>query len=114
MTVIQILGILISIIVLYSIYLKTKNRQISLFEGILWGFIWILAVVFLIYPQLTGYIAEFLGVGRGVDAITYLSLALLFYLVYKLYARIDKLERDITKIVRELAIRDRYEPKKRT
>lgn len=43
----------------------------------------------------------------------YISIVVLFYLIYRLYAKINNLERQITHIVREIAIRDRYEPKKR-
>ena len=67
----------------------------------------------MIFPEFFGYVADILGVGRGVDALMYISIVVLFYLIYRLYAKVDTLERQITYIVREIAIRDRYEPKKR-
>lgn len=69
-------------------------------------------LLLLINPNLMSKIADILGVGRGVDAIVYTTLAILLYLVYKLFERTERLEREITKLVREIAIKDRYEPKK--
>jgi len=113
MELIQIVGIIFALFALSRVVLQLKKRSMSFNEGLFWIFIWILVVVVLIFPEFTGYMANILGVGRGVDAIIYISIAILFYLIYRLYAKIDNLERQITHIVREIAIRDRYEPKKR-
>jgi len=111
MEIIQIFGILFALFALSRVILQIKNRNMTIDEGIFWIFIWILVVVVLIFPQTLGYLANVLGVGRGVDAIIYLSIVVLFYLIYRMYARMEHLEREITKVVREVAIRDRYEPK---
>jgi hypothetical protein len=44
-----------------------------------------------------------LGVGRGIDVLVYLSIILLFYSNFKQTERIEKLEKEITKLVREIA-----------
>jgi len=44
------------------------------------------------------------GVGRGVDIIVYISLALLFYLVFRIYVMIEDLRHQITYIIREIAL----------
>ncbi|ADC68885.1 Protein of unknown function DUF2304 [Methanocaldococcus sp. FS406-22] len=113
MELIQIVGVIFALFALSRVVLQLKRRSISFNEGLFWIFIWSLVVIFLIFPEFFGYVAEFLGVGRGVDALMYISIVVLFYLIYRLYAKIDALERQITHIVREIAIRDRYEPKKR-
>jgi hypothetical protein len=113
MELIQIVGVIFALFALSRVVLQLKRRSISFNEGLFWIFIWSLVVIFLIFPEFFGYVAEFLGVSRGVDALMYISIVVLFYLIYRLYAKIDNLERQITHIVREIAIRDRYEPKKR-
>ncbi len=84
----------------------------SIEKGVFWVIIWMIILLLLINPNLMSKIADILGVGRGVDAIVYTTLAILLYLVYKLFERTERLEREITKLVREIAIKDRYEPKK--
>jgi hypothetical protein len=45
-------------------------------------------------------------VGRGVDLVIYISVLILFYLIFRTLVRLDKIEKDITKIVREVALKD--------
>ncbi len=113
MSLIQIVGLIFCIFMLINSIVKTKRREISIFEGFIWSLVWIIALILISYPNYMSDLAEYFGVGRGIDVVIYLSIIILFYLVYKLYAKIDKLEREITLLVREIAIRDRYEPKKR-
>ena len=113
MELIQIVGAVFALFALSRVLLQLKRRSMTLNEGLFWMFVWISVIVFLIFPEFFGYVADILGVGRGVDALMYISIVVLFYLIYRLYAKVDTLERQITYIVREIAIRDRYEPKKR-
>mgnify|MGYP001561203442 CR=1 FL=1 len=57
-------------------------------------------------PQTTDVIAKLVGVGRGADFIIYLSLIALFYLMFRLFGKIEDVEREITKLVRKLAIEE--------
>ncbi|EHP89187.1 DUF2304 domain-containing protein [Methanotorris formicicus] len=111
MEIIQIFGILFALFAMSRVILQIRNRNMGLDEGIFWLFVWILVVVVLVFPQTLSCLAGVLGVGRGVDAIIYLSIVVLFYLIYRMYARMEHLEREITKVVREVAIKDRHEPK---
>lgn len=113
MGLIQIIGILFALFALSRVVLQLKKRTMSTNEGLFWIFIWVSVIILLMFPEFTSYVANILGVGRGVDAVIYISIVVLFYLIYRLYAKVDNLERQITHIVREIAIRDRYEPKKR-
>ena len=49
--------------------------------------------------------ANILGVGRGVDAVIYLALILLFYMQFKNYVKMEKIEQDVSKVVKEIALR---------
>ncbi|NPA63144.1 MAG: DUF2304 family protein [Methanococci archaeon] len=110
---IQIFGVVFALFALSRVIMQIKKRNINIDEGIFWIFIWSSVVIFLLFPECFGYLANFLGVGRGTDALIYISMVVLFYLIYRLYSKVDALEKQITHIVREIAIRDRYEPKKR-
>ena len=58
----------------------------------------------IIFPQKADRVAAFFGIGRGVDLVIYLSIAILSLIVAILYAKTKINERAITKIVREIAI----------
>jgi hypothetical protein len=65
---------------------------------------WSVASVAIWMPGLTIPVAHLLGVSRGVDAILYLSVAFLCYLVFRLYAALEKQDQVITRLVSELAL----------
>lgn len=67
----------------------------------------------ILLPTTTSQIASLLQVGRGVDVILYISLALLFYLVFRGYVMIEDLRHDITTLVRQLAITGPQNKRKR-
>lgn len=60
-------------------------------------------------PDTTSYLAELVGVGRGADLIVYLSIVLIFYIIFQMTIKIEKIERNITKVVRTVAMKDELE-----
>lgn len=105
MLTIQIVGIIIVVLSIIMVLLRFKNKNLSLREFFLWLLFWIILAVLVIYPSLMSKIAKIFGVGRGVDVIIYIALFLIFYLIFKISVRMEKMEQDITKIVREIALK---------
>ena len=103
---IKIVLILFILFVISKVALRYKDKVISLQEFILWTIFWFGVSFVVIFPELTSIVANWLGVGRGVDLVIYISVLILFYLVFRTLVRLDKIEKDITKIVRELALKD--------
>lgn len=69
-----------------------------------WFIFWVLVAVVAVLPQTAQRAASLLGVGRGADLVTYLSLALLFYLVFRLFTKIEDISREVTLMVRHEAL----------
>ncbi|MFA5020597.1 MAG: DUF2304 domain-containing protein [Patescibacteria group bacterium] len=89
--------------------LKTKELSVKQFSG--WLAIWLAAAIVVIWPGLTVWIANSVGVGRGSDLIFYLAIIFLFYLMFRLLLRIEKMEKNLTQVVRAEALKehDRHE-----
>lgn len=100
----QIIITLFVVIVVFRLTKKYKESILKTSEFIGWLIIWVIVVVVFWLPQTTSYLAALLGIGRGVDLAVYLSVILLFYLIFRLYLKIDRQQKDITKIVRHLAL----------
>ena len=102
--ILQISALVFGVFALSRAFLRAKDRKLTLVELLLWIGIWsgLLFVVF--FPKVVVFIADFIGVGRGVDFIIYTSLGLLFYLVFRLYVKIEEQEIELTKLVREIAL----------
>lgn len=104
--IIQIILVIFFIFALSKVWGRYQNKELNTGEMIGWSLFWILATAVVVVPNSTFILAKILGVGRGADAIVYLSLAIIFFLIFKLFVRLDKMEKQITKIVRTDALQD--------
>jgi len=82
---------------------KYRSSEIKLKELIIWSVFWLVAGAVVLSPNSTNMIAGIVGIGRGADLVVYISLALLFYILFRIFYRLEKIEKNITKITRELA-----------
>ena len=71
-----------------------------------WLALWTAIAVAVLYPRTTEVLAAFLGVGRGVDVVVYLSVVFLLYLQFRTWTRLERMEGEITAAVRAAALRD--------
>lgn len=101
---IQILFIIFFLFAISRVVLRYRKNELKISEFLFWILFWILAVLFVIAPDSSFYFAKLLGVARGADLIVYLALALLFFLVFKLTVKLEKINREITKITRQNAL----------
>jgi hypothetical protein len=72
----------------------------------LWLIFWTAVVVVSLHPNTTDRLAILLGVGRGVDTAMYLSLLMIFYLLFRCFAKIEDMDRQLTRVVRANALRE--------
>lgn len=100
---IQILLSLFIIFALIKVIGRFRAKEVSLGALVFWCLFWLIVLVVVWQPLLSTELANRLGVGRGTDLITYVSIAALFYFIFRLTVRIEKMEKNITKIVREIA-----------
>ena len=105
MVFIQILGIAFAVFAISIALQRYKLKRISLKSLLIWCVIWIGVIVIALLPSTMGFTARLLGIGRGIDVIVYLSIILLYYLIFRIYIMVEDTKKDITKLVRELAIR---------
>ncbi len=78
-------------------------------DSIFWIGFWFVVGIIILLPDTTSYLAEIVGIGRGADLIVYLSIVLIFYIIFQMTIKIEKIERNITKVVRTVAMRDETE-----
>lgn len=113
LTTIQIVLVLFSLFALTRVYLRYKEGVISTKTAFFWILIWFAALIGILLPKTTTKIASIFGVGRGVDVIVYISLVLLFYLVFRIYVMIQDIRHEITSVIRKIALRETSKPSSR-
>lgn len=104
MLVIQILLLLFVAFALLKTFGRFTKNDITVAQLCFWVLIWIAIALTAIFPQWTVSIANRLGVGRGSDLVLYAAVAVLLYTTFRLTVRLQKLDRDITKVVRKEAL----------
>jgi len=102
----QLLFFLFSFYAVGNVVKKRREGSASRRGVIFWLIFWLIADVAVIWPNSTTVLANAFGIGRGSDLVIYSSLALLFFLIFKLHIKIESINRDVTKVVRDRALRD--------
>ena len=75
-----------------------------------WIAIWTLGAVAIVWPRSTVLVARWFGIGRGADLLLYVSVLLMLVGFFYVYARFRRLDRQITLLVRRLAIENAQRP----
>ena len=110
--VLQIIVVVFALFAWSRAILRFKNSQIGFAEVAMWSVLWIGACIVVLRPQWGEPVANFLGIGRPIDVGIYASIILLFYLIFKVYIKIETVEREISQLVRDHAIQHRKKNKK--
>ena len=114
LTVIQIILVLFIFFALTRVILRLRDKIISPKMAIFWSAIWLAALTGVLLPKTTTELASIFGVGRGVDVIVYISLALLFYMVFRIYVMIQDVRQEITSIIRKVALENASKTTRKT
>ena len=78
----------------------------TLRESLTWALVWLTAAVAIIWPGVTKMIANALGIGRGADLVLYCAVVVMMVGFLMVYVRLRRIRRELTLLVRHLAIRD--------
>ena len=102
----QIIALLVIAFFLARIFRQRKNNQVSRTEFLFWLVFWFLAAMIIVFIKKIDMLVAGLGFSAaGIDVILYLSIVALFYMIFRLRIKLEKIDREITKIVREIAIK---------
>ena len=103
---IQILLVTLMSVAFFVTWKRVHQRIIHVREALGWSVVWVVAAFAVLRPEITTRIANIFGVGRGVDFVLYASVAILFLLIFRLFLQQEKLDRTISTLTREIALKD--------
>lgn len=104
----QIIALIVIAFFLARLFWQKQKKLIGANEFIFWLFFWLAAALLVIFIKLIDKVVADLGFsGSGIEVLIYIGIALLFYLIFRLRLRLEKIEKDITKIVREIALNNK-------
>jgi len=102
----QVFLILIICAILARLVLRLRGGRISRGQFAVWFALWAGSLVLTVFQDYTGPLAHAMGIGRGVDFVMYLSFVLVFYFLLRISLALERLNRDITRLVRAHALED--------
>ena len=94
-----------------TVILRYRQSKISSLAFVLWFAVWTTGAVTILFPNITLTPARWLGLGRGTDLILYVSIIFILFLIFRIHVRLEQINREITKVVRTLALREMSFPK---
>lgn len=103
---IKILFTLFAIFAWSRAVVRFNNNDLNLKELIFWSFLWLAMIVLVFIPGKTDFLAKILGMERGKDAMFFIGIVALFYASYRLYVKSNEQEKEITRLVRALALKN--------
>lgn len=84
-----------------------RTRQLTALAFLL---AWSLAIALIANPGVSTRVAQSVGIGRGVDFVTYSLLVIFLWAHYQHYLRYKRVENEVTLLVRELAVAQAARP----
>jgi hypothetical protein len=106
MSAIQIGLVAFAVFALSRVILRFRKGGLPLVHLVTWFLFWAAVIVAVVRPATTTAIASLVRVGRGADLVMYVSVVVLFYALFRMFGRIEELERQITRVVRAAALKE--------
>ena len=104
----QIIGLIIIIYFLIRLYLQKKQNQINSNEFYFWFIFWLVAGAAILLLKQIDLLVRNLGfTASGIDVLLYMAVVMIFYFVFRLRIRMARMEQDITKVVRNIALKNK-------
>ena len=110
---IQIIGIFFGLILTYFTYLHFKREEFSVWEFLGWEVVWVLFILIALFPGKFGQYSGDLGAIRPMDLFTVLGFIVVLSIAFYTYINVDRLRKRLEKAIRDLALQDLKEEKKK-
>jgi hypothetical protein len=108
----KIFAVILGFIVLAKSYVDFRSRIESLQVFLFWTLTWATIIILAVFPSIIDEILELAG-GPGVGLGTFFGMAIvfLFFIVYRIYVKLELVEQKLIRTIQELALRDDWQNK---
>lgn len=102
----QLIALIFIFLFILRLLQQKNKKQLSGNEFVFWLAFWGLGALAIIFIRQLDQLLEKMGFsGSGINFLLYLAVLSLFYLIFKLRLKISKLEKSLTDLVREIALK---------
>ncbi len=101
----QWLGPIVAIFFIYRIISQFRANRRLLFGTVFWVLFWLIIILLSMFPDVMSIgLATSLGFKDHINAVIFVALGFLFVLTYNQSSTIENLEKQVTKLVRNIAL----------
>lgn len=101
----QLLALIVILFFLARLFILKKNKKIAGGEFVFWLVFWSLAAASIMSLKwLDKLIADLGFSASAINILVYAAVVVLFYMNFRLRLKVEKMDKEITKIVRDLAL----------
>lgn len=104
MTTFQLVALPALAVLLVVTAVAATRHRITPRVALAWMVLWLAAAAGIAFPELLVTMAHALGIGRGADLVFYVFILATFVAFFVTYLRFRRLDEQLTKIVRHMAI----------
>ncbi|WP_087035392.1 DUF2304 domain-containing protein [Thermococcus litoralis] len=102
---VQYIAVIIILALMVYVLGKYGRKELDWQDLVFWEALLLIMLIISLKPvEISLTIKNILGLGRGLDALFVVSIGLSYLLLFRLYIAIDKAEREITELTRQIAI----------
>jgi hypothetical protein len=114
MLLIKCIAIVLAAVAITKTYLDYRKRLEPLLMFVFWTVVWISATVVIVFPGLIYQLIDY-SQDRSVTigALTGLAFIFMLYIVYRVYAKVARVEYQFTELVRKITLAEKDKGKKK-
>ncbi|GIW68020.1 MAG: hypothetical protein KatS3mg096_888 [Candidatus Parcubacteria bacterium] len=100
--------IFLSIFMIINRFLRFYRKEVgqTFFKFLITFIIWLVVLIISVFPDFAYYISGKLGMGKSLNTLIFFGFVVVFMILFKILSLIEKIEKQISKIVRELALKN--------
>ncbi len=100
----QSIGVAFSLFMLYITFTQFKRGDLTSKDFGLWGIVWILLGIFIIFPQLLNNLTDKISVQGPLQFLILISIGFLFMISFTIYHKMRKQEHKINSLISAVAL----------
>ena len=106
----QTIALIVIAVLIWRVAARFRKKDITRREFYYWLVFWLVILVAVIFlKQIDAWVGSLGFEAKGLDVLVYGAVIFLFYLIFRIYIRIEKIEKNITKLVRKVALDEKEE-----
>ncbi len=104
---VQFFSTILAVMVIAKSYTDYKRHNESLVVFVFWSVTWIGVTTIALFPEIINLTLNRVGSGTtGIGTFLGMGLVFVLFVVYRLYVKMERIEREITKLIKDLALKE--------